>query len=590
VGQSRIVGGLVGGLVFAASASAQLRIVDYNVAGLNGDLTAMRAVFAALNDDDKPGFAVAPAVYVFQEVYSADVSPLLTMLNQEAPPGVTYSAGTYTNSGESGGAQAMFYRGDLVSEVVSGHVDIFTGATRNTDRWKLNLVGYGSPDASFYIYSSHLKASTGSTNEQERLTGVIAIRNNADALPADTHIIYAGDMNIYVNTEPAYQEFISAGPGQAVDPLGSGSWAGAGNAIKHSQAPCSGTCTLVAGGMDDRFDLQLSTAAFHDGEGLARLSGTYRSLGNDGNHYDQSINAGTNTYYPADIPRSDALADALFVASDHVPVVQDYQVPAVMSVVLVTDIGRVIQGAVHEVEVEVSNGAEALVWSGADELDYSATGQGHASGTVGGTVLALAAPVSATFPINTSVVGPATGSIGVTSTSEGAANVPVSLGLTGRILRPSNASFSPSVNLGSTLVEVEFEPDTGVRMIEVPVYNRGFSADQATLDVDGVVSLASPWGSCGSLPTGIESAAGIVCVSFDTTGVSLGDYSTSATIDTSDEDVPGEGSQALNLNLNVSLGIPPVPEASWWGLLAGASAVMIAAGAVFHRRGDRATS
>ena len=47
-------------LMFAATAATgQLRIVNYNCASLNGDGSAMIEVFEALNDDDKPGFAVA---------------------------------------------------------------------------------------------------------------------------------------------------------------------------------------------------------------------------------------------------------------------------------------------------------------------------------------------------------------------------------------------------------------------------------------------------------------------------------------------------------------------------------------------------
>jgi hypothetical protein len=111
----------------------------------------------------------------------------------------------------------------------------------------------------------HLKASQGASNEAIRLSGAQTIRNDADALPQGTHIIYCGDFNLYSNAEPAYLEFLSAGNGQAFDPLGSGSWAGALNAIKHSQSPRDITADgLVGGGMDDRFDFQLSSSEFQD--------------------------------------------------------------------------------------------------------------------------------------------------------------------------------------------------------------------------------------------------------------------------------------------------------------------------------------
>lgn len=221
---------LIGALTPAAQ--AQLRVVNYNVAQLNGNQAALQAVFAALNSDDKPGFAVAPHVYAFQEMGSSDPGPLLTMLNAVAPPGVTYALGTFTintppNTSESSsaGAQAMYYRSDMLVEEVAGHVDISTGAGRNADRWKLKLIGYDSPAASFYIYSCHLKASNTSSDAAQRLSGATAIRTNADALPAGTHIIYTGDWNVYSNLESAYLKFLSVGSGQSFDPLGTGSWA-----------------------------------------------------------------------------------------------------------------------------------------------------------------------------------------------------------------------------------------------------------------------------------------------------------------------------------------------------------------------------
>jgi hypothetical protein len=40
----------------------------------------------------------------------------------------------------------------------------------------------------------------------------------------------------------------------------------------------------VGGGIDDRFDFQLVTGEFLDGEGLDYLGGSYHTFGNDGTH------------------------------------------------------------------------------------------------------------------------------------------------------------------------------------------------------------------------------------------------------------------------------------------------------------------
>ena len=118
--------------------------------------------------------------------------------------------------------------------------------------------------------------------------------------------------------QPGYLEFLSPGAGQAFDPLGTGPWAVSIDAIKHTQSPrVVQSCGLIGGAMDDRFDFQLVTAELMDGVGIDLMSGTYRAFGNDGQHFDIAINAGDNMYYPADLVRSKALADALHDASDH---------------------------------------------------------------------------------------------------------------------------------------------------------------------------------------------------------------------------------------------------------------------------------
>lgn len=308
--------------------AARIRVVSWNVAELRSidcGSDAMRRVFAALNADDKPGFAVAPHLYVFQEVLSANVAVLQALLDEVSPAGVSYALGTYTNDGEDdwAGAQAMFYRADVLEEIIAEHEDLVTGAGRRADRWKLQVTGGG---AALYIYSAHLKALQGEANEQTRLFGATVLRDDADALPPGTPIIFAGDLNFYSNAEPAYLELLSPGAAQAIDPLGSGSWSGPPGALEHTQSPrCISTCDLTGGCLDDRFDFELLTAPLVEGPGLSLIAGSCRALGNDGLHYNLAINAGDNHYYPDDVMRSNILAQSLHDASDHLPVVADFE-------------------------------------------------------------------------------------------------------------------------------------------------------------------------------------------------------------------------------------------------------------------------
>lgn len=540
-------------------ASAQIRVVNYNIADLNGDFSALTDVLAEMAYDGSRGFEVPVSVFVFQEVRESDFNTIANMMINISPPSVLYWPATFTNAGEQnfGGAQACFYNNALLDEIPSEHADIYTGAGRNADRWKFQLKNYTSLDASFYIYSAHLKADTGPANEQERVDGVTALRNNANTLPSGSHIIFAGDLNIYTNAEPAYTLLLSGGAAQMFDQLGSGAWGGSGNALKHTQSPRLPSLNgLVGGGMDDRFDFQLSNDDFLDNEGIARIIGDYRTFGNDGNHYNQSINDGNNTYFPGDVARSNLLADALYAASDHLPVIADYQIPARMNTFLQSDFGRVIQNAQAFVEVRITNTASVVAVEGADELDYSVVGTGAVMGVANGVEPALGGYYSAFFQIDTSVVGNLSGGITATTTSEGAQNNFPTRATSGVVVRHANASFSSASDLDSTTVNESYDADTGVKMIDVPIYNFGFDVNQSLLDVDAASAVSSPFAFTGGLATGIGSTPATLQFTFNTAGLANDTYETTVNITTSDENIPGETSSMIALTLSVTIGTP----------------------------------
>ncbi|MBL9120446.1 MAG: hypothetical protein JNL80_11095 [Phycisphaerae bacterium] len=539
----------------AGAAQAQLRVMNWNVASIKGDPNAIRDVVGMASEDDKAGFAVAPAILVFQEVHADDINALEALVDA-AIPGINYTRGTFTTSSSedaAGGAQAVFYRSSVVTEIPALHVDLDTGAGRKSDRWQFQLVGYSSAAAKFFVYASHLKASTGAANEDERLFGAQVIRNNSDALAQGTHIIYCGDFNLYSNGEPAYDEFLSLGNGQASDPLGTGSWGGAGNAIKHSQSPRDISAGgLVGGAMDDRFDFQLSSGEFQDGNGLSMIAGTYRSFGNDGQHYNVAINSGNNTYWPGDVPGSNALADLLFDASDHIPIIVDYQVPGVLSAAMTPNFGKVIQGAVVSVSALVQNTA-AGVPAGIDSLDVQAVGTGALIGS--GTTVAPLAPLLASIPlsVNTSQVGFVSGGATVTALSEAAQNASFLLSTSGQVVRASNASFSPAVDTNATTVSETDEVGVSSVPLSVPVHNFGYDLSQALLDIDLIGGLGDGFSLVSGLTSGIGGRPATLQFTFNATGKPAGTYSKVVAISVSDEDIPGSGSAQISVTLSVTL-------------------------------------
>jgi len=536
-----------------APASAQLRVVNYNIAQVRGDTLALQEVFTALAVDDRPGFAVAPALIAMQEVRAAD-RPILEALVSAAIPGATYATATYTTSSfedGNGGAQLLLYRSDLFSESVADHRDLSTGAGRNSDRWRLQLDGYDSPAASLWIYSSHLKAGSTGADATARLEGAQTLRADADALAPSAHVIFLGDFNFSSSSEASYLHFLLMGPAQCIDPMGSGSWSGAGNAIKHSQSPRDISADgLTGGGMNDRFDLQLSSVELHDGDGITLIPGTYRALGNDGLHYNQAINAGNNFYWPGDVAASNALADDLFDASDHIPVVAEYRVPAIMSAVMEEEFGRVIQGRPATVEVLVANIASTVVPAGVSPLQYEVAGVEGLGGPIAGTVGGLPQVAVVDLPIDTSATGFLQGVATVTTTSQGAQFPFYLLFTSGEVIRAANPSFDSMEDLDLAPFEFVFRAGRGLQPASIPVVNFGFDADQALLDVDRVLGAEPPLTVLAPLPVGLGAEAGAIHLQIDT-DIAPGAYGAALTITCSDEDIQGAATSLIGALVTV---------------------------------------
>ncbi len=549
--------GCLASCLIASSASAQVRIVNYNLAKLAGDQNAIRAALAEMALDNSHGFAVVPAVFTFQEIRAADVVELDANF-AAAFPGVPFVRGTFTTSGTedgSAGAQCMYYRSDLLTEVVSGHVDINTGASRNTDRWLLQLNGYTSAASKFYVYSSHLKASNTSADAQERNTGAIAMRANADALGQGVHCIFNGDYNLYTNTEAAYITMMAAGNAQCLDPLGTANWVGSTLpfTIKHTQSPRLVAGTLIGGGIDDRFDFQISTAECQDGNGFSIIPNTYRTFGNDGNHYNLAINTGNNTYYPADLVRSNSLADVLYDASDHLPVIADYQVPPVMTATMQSTFSPVIVGAVVTIPVTVSNAAHVVHSLGVDALTVAVVGSNGLVGTQNITAALTPAVTIANLTVNTAVAANISATATSSTTVEGTQNPTIARTLTGTVLAHARASFSPKSVVTATSTSASFGANSGTHEITVPVANFGYNALQARLDLDGASGLSAPFAVVDALESNIAAVATTARFSFNTDGRAPGVYSQTAIISRSDENLAGATAGTMSFTMNITV-------------------------------------
>jgi hypothetical protein len=149
---------------------------------------------------------------------------------------------------------------------------------------------------------------------------VDTLRKVTNALPDSSFFIVCGDFNIYSANEAAYSALLqvnTSSNGEFNDVLNlSGTWNNSSYADHHTQSPRDIAFNGGAsGGMDDRFDMILFSDGINNSGGITYKSNTYNAYGNDGNHYNGAINGS-----PTNTAVGQTIADALYYASDHIPV------------------------------------------------------------------------------------------------------------------------------------------------------------------------------------------------------------------------------------------------------------------------------
>ncbi|MEY4595028.1 MAG: hypothetical protein RIQ47_1438 [Bacteroidota bacterium] len=279
-----------------------------NASSLVTDTTTRCPMFRAVMD------VVRPDILVTGENQSTQSVPyfLQQVLNAN---GSNYRQGVYIQGVDSN--NGIFFLDSLFAFV--SNVPIRT-TLRDISQFTLIYKPTGD---TLRIYAVHLKAATGSTNEAQRAQEVDSLRKVTNALPAGTDFIVCGDFNIYGDYESAYQKLVvdnTWNDGHFVDPISiTGVWNNPSYSFYHTQSTRSTSVGGGAGGgLDDRFDMILNSSAVAQSGGMYYVPGSCQPFGNDGNHFSRSINFGTNTAVSA------AVANALYGASDHLPIVAEY--------------------------------------------------------------------------------------------------------------------------------------------------------------------------------------------------------------------------------------------------------------------------
>ncbi|MDB4655921.1 T9SS type A sorting domain-containing protein, partial [Flavobacteriales bacterium] len=229
---------------------------------------------------------------------------------------------------------ALFYDSLLFSSV---SMTVIPTALRDINQYTLRHLNSGD---TLHIFSVHLKSSSGAANETLRKAEVDSLRRVTNALPPESYFIVCGDFNFYGSNDLAYSRLLQQDGtnGYFIDPIAySGTWNTEEYAIHHTQSPRSRSFGGGAsGGLDDRFDLILFSHSFGPNGAIRYEYNTSWAVGNDGQHYNDSIN------HPPNLSVSQNIANALHYASDHLPVVTSFKFYNTLSITAYGSKGQVL--------------------------------------------------------------------------------------------------------------------------------------------------------------------------------------------------------------------------------------------------------
>jgi len=297
--------------------ASNVRIMTYNVLNYQ-DENEREDDYVLILDFVQPDLIIAQEI-VGQSGYSNFKSDVLDLVDSDH-----WSGAPFTNQSAQQDI-ALYYRDDIFSFISTNVVySAQSSGTRDVIEW---VMLHTSSGIEFNIYGVHLKASSGTSNANERLQETTILRNYLNDHPSDSYFIVGGDFNIYSNSsssEPAFDMLTASSDdndGRLFDPIDRiGHWHNNSSyADVHTQSPrTSNFGGGATGGMDDRFDwLFVSQPLLDASSSMHYVEDTYWAFGNDGNHFNDAINDGNNNSV------SDEIADALHDASDHLPVYMD---------------------------------------------------------------------------------------------------------------------------------------------------------------------------------------------------------------------------------------------------------------------------
>lgn len=513
-----------------------VRVLNYNILFYGDDATfdASRTAHFQLIVN-----AIQPDIICVQEIMNSSgyLNFGVNVLNGSGGPGGFVGA-PFVNGPGGGGDNAMYYRPSAISFISNQNIQTQpSGGIRDWSMYRVRLAGYTTTAADLYLFNAHLSSGGGAAQREIEAN---VYRNWAEAnLPSGAFVLTMGDFNLENSSEAAWTRFTETRPtnkGRMRDPINMpGNWSSSAFAAIHTQSPLlnlpPGGGPYTTGGMDDRFDFILASDNLMDGASgqMDYLPGSYRAWGNDGQHYNRNINDAPI------IPEGAAAANALYLASDHLPVVMEVSAPAKASVSAVASFGAVLVGATATRTLTVTNTAPVpgmlLTYSLTPPAGFAAPG-GLLSDAAGGS------GNSHVIAMNTAAAGSLSGMLGVNTNAPEQPTFNVAL--SGLVKAHARPSIQAEVEVLSGIVDFGTHAPGGFIDQIAQAHNFGFNPLQGALDVYSAELVGDPRFGVVDFASGLATDTPLsVNVHFDDTGAAPGAYQATLTLQTRDEAIPG---------------------------------------------------
>ncbi len=280
--------------------------MTYNVLHFSGNTTGRVLSIKKVMDYAQPD------IVIFEELeHQSGIDLLLSdVFNVDS---TAFAAGTLPSSQWM--KTGMIYRKsklDLSEDVVISTV------LRSIPGYTLSIKNAHSNVNPFTVFGAHLKASDGTSESEQRWEEAKELYKYVAQKDQNYHYIFGGDFNLYGTDEPAYKLLTDSMTVDLDDVVGHWVRKESAHVTKYTQSTRTdhlgdGGST---GGLDDRFDFILFSEHFTSSDpDLKYVEGSYTVIGNDGNHFDKALIDGGNSAVP------DSIAEAIYLASDHYPVV-----------------------------------------------------------------------------------------------------------------------------------------------------------------------------------------------------------------------------------------------------------------------------